>query len=151
MLEGIRENEIIAGAYSDRSGICPMLAAHRAGGRTNCISFARAWDAFAFRETRTPLARPATRRELLVLTAHLEASLLDEDGPAPDLRAAIAAHRGLVDDRPRDDRPGDSNREPELRASPGWAWLRIVRRYDEYERALALLESEHAAELQPSR
>ena len=26
-----------------------MLAAHRAGGRTNAISFARAWDRFAFR------------------------------------------------------------------------------------------------------
>jgi hypothetical protein len=151
MLEGVRENDIIAGAYSDRGGICPMLAAHRAGGRTNCISFARAWDAFAFRGTRNPLARRATRRELLVLTAHLEASLLDEDGPAPDLGAAIAAHRGLVGGRPRHDRPGDSNRGPELRSRPGWAWLRVVRRYDEYERALALLDSERLTELEPSR
>jgi hypothetical protein len=150
MLDGIRQSEIIAGAYTDRGGICPMLAAHRAGGRTNCISFARACDAFAFRGSRTPLARRATRRELLVLTAHLEASLLD-DGPSPDLGAAIAAHRGLLSDRSRDDRPGDADRGPELRASPGWAWLRVVRRYDEYERALALLESEHPAELQPSR
>ncbi len=47
--------------------------------------------------------------------------------------------------------PETPTAEHELRASPGWAWLRIVRRYDEYERALALLESEHPAELQPSR
>ena len=32
MLEGIRTNEIIVGAYSDRDGgVCPMLAAHRNG------------------------------------------------------------------------------------------------------------------------
>ncbi len=28
-----------------------MLAAHRAGGRTSFISFAEAWDRFAFRDT----------------------------------------------------------------------------------------------------
>lgn len=83
MLEGIRCNDIIAGAYSDKNGICPMLAAHRAGGRTCCISFARAWDRFAFRDSRRPAARRATERELLVLRSHLETSLLDEEGPAP--------------------------------------------------------------------
>ena len=44
MLEGLRANEIIVGAYTDDGGICPMLAAHRAGGRTSMISFARAWE-----------------------------------------------------------------------------------------------------------
>ena len=30
MLEGIRSNDIIVGAYVDRKGgVCPMLAAHR--------------------------------------------------------------------------------------------------------------------------
>ena len=48
MLDGIERNEIIAGAYTDSGGICPMLAAHRAGGRTDCIAFATAWDRFAF-------------------------------------------------------------------------------------------------------
>jgi hypothetical protein len=43
MLAGIRSHEIIVGAYSDRAGgVCPMLAAHRCGGRTSFISFARA-------------------------------------------------------------------------------------------------------------
>ena len=31
MLEGIAVNDIIVGAYSTSEGICPMLAAHRAG------------------------------------------------------------------------------------------------------------------------
>jgi hypothetical protein len=141
MLDGIRHNEIIVGAYTDHGGICPMLAAHRAGGRTSCISFARAWDAFAFRGARRRPARRATRRELLVLTSHLELSLLDDDGAPSDLGAAIAAHDELLQARPADDRPGDADRRPELESRPGWAWLRIMRRYDEYERALALVHS----------
>src|SRR5438552_16449188 len=64
MLEGIAANEIIVGAYTDRlGGVCPMLAAHRCGGRTNFISFARAWDRFA--RVRRP--RKATERELEIL------------------------------------------------------------------------------------
>src|SRR5438067_2139298 len=91
MLEGIRANEIIVGAYSNDNGICPMLAAHRAGGRTDCIAFARAWDRFAFRGGRgRRAARRATERELLVLRTHLEASLLADAGPSPDLGGAIA-------------------------------------------------------------
>ena len=36
MLDGIRANPIIVGAYVDGDGgVCPMLAAHRNGGRTN--------------------------------------------------------------------------------------------------------------------
>ena len=48
MLSGIESAPIIAGAYANRDGICPMLAAHRAGGRSNIIGFALAWDRFAF-------------------------------------------------------------------------------------------------------
>lgn len=44
MLEGIATNEIVVGAYANRDGVCPMLAAHRAGGRTSLIAFAGAWD-----------------------------------------------------------------------------------------------------------
>ena len=46
MLRGIDANPIIVGAYVDRAsgGICPMLAAHRNGGRTSLASFARAWE-----------------------------------------------------------------------------------------------------------
>src|SRR5918996_1651111 len=36
MLQGIDANRIIVGAYTDRQGgVCPMLAAHRNGGRTS--------------------------------------------------------------------------------------------------------------------
>src|SRR5436309_3409468 len=64
MLHGLRTNEIIVGAYSSDGGICPMLAAHRAGGRTSMISFAKAWDRFALRGRRKARPRPATAREL---------------------------------------------------------------------------------------
>jgi hypothetical protein len=94
MLDGVRANEIIVGAYSDRAGgVCPMLAAHRNGGRTNFISFARAWDRFAG----TKHARRATEREIAVLVAHLEASLLAEDDV--DLGGAVADHQSLARDR----------------------------------------------------
>jgi hypothetical protein len=181
MLTGITNNPIIVGAYADGDGICPMLAAHRAGGRTSFISFARAWDGFAFREKRGKRARRATERELLVLRAHLETSLMQEDGPAPDLVAAVSEHRRLKrqhafedvmalteEERRRLDnersrrqgqreakrrsrrehprvRPGDPDRSSELSQRDGWAWTRVVRRYDDYERALQRLEQEHAA------
>ena len=77
MLQGIAGNDIIVGAYANGDGICPMLAAHRAGGRTSLIAFADAWDRLAFRGSRKATARRATHRELLILTAHLEASLLE--------------------------------------------------------------------------
>jgi hypothetical protein len=99
MLQGIAANEIIVGAYTSGEGICPMLAAHRNGGRTNLISFAKAWDRFAFTGSRVTKPRPATVRELLVLRSHLEASLLDEDTPQADLASAIQAHRELVSRR----------------------------------------------------
>ena len=86
MLDGIREDAIVVGAYTDgHGGICPMLAAHRHGGRTSFVSFARAWDAFA----RSKRVRPASVRELRTLEHLLEASLAE--GTA-DLGAAIAEH-----------------------------------------------------------
>jgi hypothetical protein len=153
MLEGIRANEIIVGAYTDGRGVCPMLAAHRAGGRTSLISFARAWDRFAFGGARAGRARRATERELLILKTHLEASLLEDDAPNSELAQAMAEHRALVargsDDhqpgRPQQDRrprPGDRDRSRELRRRDGWAWLRVFRRYDDYERALDRLDDE---------
>jgi hypothetical protein len=131
MLAGVEANRIIVGAYTDRhGGVCPMLAAHRNGGRTSLASFARAWDSY----TDAPRApRPATERELNTLTAMLEASILLDETPALE-----CARR-----RPR--RPTyERHRGAELRDRPGWAWLRPFRRLDEYERALA--EVEQAAE-----
>jgi hypothetical protein len=103
MLEGIRANRIIVGAYTTEQGVCPMLAAHRAGGRTSLLAFAKAWDRFALGERRgrrARPARPATGRELRILTMQLEDSLLAEAAPAGDLAAAIAEHRRLLAARP---------------------------------------------------
>ena len=156
MLDGLRDEQIIVGAYTHGNGICPMLAAHRRGGRTSLISFARAWDRFAFAGASVTRPRPATARELLVLRTHLEASLLEEDAPATDLGAAITQHQELVSRRDEERshpnepypaqelraRPGDPDRAQELRSRPGWSWLRPVRRYDEYRWALDQVQAE---------
>lgn len=74
MLDAAESDELIVGAYTDRSGrICPMLAAHRRGARTHVGAFPRAWDAFG----RTSRPRPATERELEILKALLQESLSD--------------------------------------------------------------------------
>lgn len=150
MLNGIRTNPIIVGAYTSRDGICPMLAAHRAGGRTSAIAFAHAWDNFAAARSasRRLGSRRATERELRVLVSHLEASLLEQEAPAPELGEAIAQHRSLLalgDARSSDaPRPGDPDRTGELRHQPGWAWLRPVRRYDDYVRSLRAARAQAA-------
>jgi hypothetical protein len=149
MLEGIGRNDIIVGAYTDPDGrVCPMLAAHRAGGRTNLASFARAWDRYTC--ARRP--RPATEREVRTLTAMLEASLMYQD-EVSDLAAAAAEHRALLGSngaRHRRRRPtGETSRLRELRHRPGWAWLRVFRRYDDYSAALAQIESEEKAAAAP--
>ena len=144
MLDGIRSNRIIAGAYSNRGVICPMLAAHRAGGRTSLIAFARAWDRFVFGGARVAKPRPATARELLILRSHLEASLLAEEVPESELAAAIASHEKLLERRRHaTGRHGDPDRTNELRAQPGWAWMRVVRGYDEYRATLGGLTDAH--------
>lgn len=111
MLEGIRANDIIVGAYSDRlGGVCPMLAAHRCGGRTSFVSFAHAWDAF----TGVKRARRATARELRVLETNLVASLsADARHPASDLGGAIAEHQAAMRAR----------RTLEAEQAGGWAFL----------------------------
>jgi hypothetical protein len=138
MLGGVESNRIIVGAYVDREGgVCPMLAAHRNGGRTSLASFARAWDRYTKAGGRT---RPATERELRTLTAMLQASIaLDERGDG-ELGEAIAEHQATADRRrpPRD--TGERDRTGELRGSTGWAWLRPFRRLDEYEVAMTELD-----------
>ena len=90
MLDGVRGNTIVVGAYTDgEGGICPMLAAHRNGGRTSFLSFARAWDGFA----RADEVRKATPRELRVLEGLLVQSLAEVADGSTDLGAAIAEHR----------------------------------------------------------
>jgi hypothetical protein len=93
MLDGLEANErIIVGAYVDaHGGVCPMLAAHRCGGRTDFLSFAKAWDRFA---RSGGVSRAATEREVRILVAQLQASLDGADGL--ELDRAIADHRRLV-------------------------------------------------------
>ncbi len=100
MLDGVlRSPRIIVGAYTDGDGgVCPMLAAHRRGGRTNFISFARSWDRF----TRARRRRDATPHELATLVALLRGSLLDEE--RVDLAQAIDQHAALRARRERADR-----------------------------------------------
>ncbi len=79
MLAALEGEELIVGAYTDRRGrVCPMLAAHRRGARTQVGDFPRAWDAFA--GAKRP--RPATRRELEVLRALLEEGVAESSPPA---------------------------------------------------------------------
>jgi hypothetical protein len=101
MLEGVLANErIIAGAYvDDRGGVCPMLAAHRCGGRTDFLSFAKSWDRFTHAPGRS---RAATARELAILVAQLENSLVLGTGSTLD--AAISEHRRLRSARIRGER-----------------------------------------------
>jgi hypothetical protein len=143
MLEGIQHNEIIVGAYTDRKGrVCPMLAAHRNGGRTSLASFAKAWDRYTGAKKR---ARPATEREVRTLRSMLEASLIYG---ASELATAAADHRTLLGRRPQEGRAqerrdtGERSRIKELRDKPGWAWLRVFRRYDDFQAALGQAESE---------
>jgi hypothetical protein len=113
MLEGVEANRIIVGAYTDRNGgVCPMLAAHRNGGRTSLASFARAWDAYTGARRRR--ARPATGRELNTLKAMLGASIAVDELPGLEEVARDVRKRRL-------------------------ARLRVFRRFAEYERAVAEL------------
>ncbi len=156
MLEGIQTNPIIVGADGNlRGGVCPMYAAYRAPSRKQGRSFARAWDRYA----RARLPREASERELLTLQRMLEASIELETEPVEpvvSLSEAISAYKAAkarsqakrdADDRERA-RPAprtrrdthERDRTGELEAQSGWAWLRPFRRYDDYERALLLLE-----------
>jgi hypothetical protein len=135
MLDGIEANRIIVGAYTDRKGgVCPMLAAHRHGGRTSLASFARAWDRYTGARGRP---RRATDREVNTLRAMLEASVtLDETPSLHDVPRPTRRTRRET---------GERHRGRELRHQSGWAWLRPFRRLDEYERAVAQIERARAA------
>ena len=133
-VDALEDNTIIAGAYTDGAGgICPMLAAHRNGGRTNLASFARAWDGY----TGATGMREASERELRTLSAMLEASLYYEER-ADDMKAAAGRARAIAGERERElVDTGERDRTDELRHRRGWAWLRVFRRLDEYEDAVA--------------
>ncbi len=86
------------GGYSDgRGGICPMLAAHRNGGRTSFATFAHAWDRYT---GANGSARPATERELQTLRSMLEASIEAEEVVGQGvLGEAVRQHRAAQEGR----------------------------------------------------
>lgn len=96
MLEGVRGETIVAGAYvGTGAGVCPMVAVHRRGVRTDANRFARAWDQFC--GVAQGESREATERELTTLVAMLQASLLADEHI--DLRAAMDDHRAMRRER----------------------------------------------------
>ncbi len=172
MLRGIDANTIIAGAYADPTvgGICPMLAAHRNGGRTNLASFARSWDRYAGAR----YARLATERELRTLRTYLEGSLagdLTGDFSVTELAEQIRSERAefraveAADRRARQSaRPiadaspkaapgplrrrrgstiadtGETFRAHEMASRSGWSWTLPTRSYRTYQRRIAAAE-----------
>lgn len=164
MLRGIDSNRIIVGAYVDprSGGVCPMLAAHRNGGRTSVASFAIAWDAY----TGAKRPRRATGREVRTLRSLLEWSLgADSAMPTGSIAEAAAqiraereqfrcaeipgAERTILPEPPADDvtvrrraDTGERHRGRELRLRPDWAWLRPTRRLDDYKDLLAAAEEQ---------
>jgi hypothetical protein len=124
MLDAIGRNPIIVGAYaSPDGGVCPMLAAHRNGGRTDYAEFARAWDRYAHAGKK---ARRATERELNALRTMLQSSIA-EDGVREHgaLARAIAEHRCTLNARARREEhdvaayESTDPRELDYRFSPG--------------------------------
>jgi hypothetical protein len=100
MLVGLQNNTVITGAFAGSGGICPMMAAHREGGRTTCVSFPEAWDKFTGVYGRA-ICRPATEYEVAQLRAEIEQSLVPHTSP---LAEAIAEHTAMVEGRKRRDR-----------------------------------------------
>jgi hypothetical protein len=107
MLQGIAVNDIIVGAYVDNKtgGICPMLAAHRCGGRTNLSTFATAWDQFTGANVKKP--RPASRQEIRALRGYLERSLIGAEVSDEPLAGAVrevqASRRRLAETEAQED------------------------------------------------
>ena len=80
-----------SGAYvDDHGGVCPMLAAHRCGGRTDFLSFAKSWDRF----TRARAA--SARRPSASCGSSSPSSRTASRGSSGlELDRAIAEHRAL--------------------------------------------------------
>jgi hypothetical protein len=78
----------------------------------------------------------------------LEASLWYEE-ESGDLAQAVAELEARKVKRPAESKErrdtGERDRTPELRKRHGWAWLRVFRRLDEWEAAMAVVEAEEDA------
>ena len=94
MLAAVRRERIIAGAYADADGMCPLLGAHRYGERECGDGFAAAWDRFC--GVRRGKRRDATGPERAALIGLLEDSLFHRhpEAPpqAPRRSEVVAAH-----------------------------------------------------------
>lgn len=96
MLHGLGSNTVITGAFAaSKNGACPMMVAHREGGRTSCCTFPEAWDKFTGVHGRH-IIREATPYEIQILCEEIQASLV----PLPNLLSeAIAEHQAIVEAR----------------------------------------------------
>lgn len=125
MLVGLGNNTVITGAFAGGDGACPMMAAHRAGGRTSVCSFPQAWDTFCGVAGRR-IVRPATEYEVQILRREIEASL----GPAApsELSTAIHEYQVGIEARRATDVAAEQQQlaEQELPAQPRGRRLRIT-------------------------
>jgi len=153
MLRGIDSNPIVVGAYVDREsgGICPMLAAHRNGGRTSVASFARTWDGY----TGAKRPRLATRRELRTLRSLLQGSLVGgvtDGGSIAAAAAQIRAERAEIAARQAGYPVQEKLTMPEPDDAPisirrlRRPWRRPAQHYDDVPDLLAAAEAELAAQ-----
>ena len=101
MLHGLGNNTVITGAFAaSGQGACPMMVAHREGGRTSCCTFPEAWDKFTGVYGRH-IVREATPYEIQILCEEIEASLVPLPKVDP-LADAIAEHQAMVAARLRE-------------------------------------------------
>ena len=155
MLQAVRcpATRLIAGSYvAPGGGVCPLLAAHRCGGRTHdgstgVSTFADVWDRYTGASASEP--RPIEQAERQMLEGLLVASLAREqhrreaaerrERREREARGAIARVRAGRGARLEAllSAQGDENRARELARRAGWAWLGVYRRYDEYRAAVA--------------
>jgi hypothetical protein len=99
MLAGIGSNTVITGAFTDPSGVCPMVAAARVSAGARCMGFPEAWDRFTGVHGRW-ITRPATEYEVLHLRMQLEESLATRaDFDTNGFAEAIADHQATVEAR----------------------------------------------------
>lgn len=119
MLAALRcpATRIIAGGHvGEGGGVCPLLAAHRRGGRTHdgstgASTFAGVWDRYTGTRTGEPRAVDEIDRRAL--------------------ETMLAESLGHDADEPR-----RADRTAKLRVPAGLAWLGVFRRYDDYRDAL---------------
>ena len=152
MLEAVRcpATQLIAGSYvAPGGGVCPLLAAHRRGGRshdpsTTTSAFADVWDRCTSTGTGEARLIDASERQMLesLLVASLARERLRREAAERREREARAAIVGVRAGRGTRletllNAEGDRNRAQELARRAGWAWLGVYRRYDQYRSAVA--------------